>query len=85
MARSGSSALGPPGGVVTKGGLIFIGGGDRAFHAVDTRNGEDLWTAPTRETTGTPMTYLTKAGRQFVVVATGRGEDAALDAFALGR
>ena len=78
-------ALGPPGGVVTKGGLIFIGGGDRAFHAVDTRNGEDLWTAPTRETTGTPMTYLTKAGRQFVVVATGRGEDAALDAFALGR
>jgi len=52
---------------------------------VDTRNGEDLWTAPTRETTGTPMTYVTKAGRQFVVVATGRGEDAALDAFALGR
>jgi quinoprotein glucose dehydrogenase len=69
--------------VVTKGGIVFIGGGDRAFHAIDTRNGQDLWTSPTRETTGTPMTYVTKSGRQFVVVATGRGDDAALVAFAL--
>ena len=35
-------------------------------------------------TNGTPMTYRTKSGRQFVVVATGQGEDAALVAFALG-
>ena len=39
--------------------------------------------APTRETTGTPMTYATADGRQFVVVATGRGPEATLVAFAL--
>ena len=65
-------AQGPPGLIVTKGGLIFVGGGDRAFHALDKANGNELWSAPTLETTGTPMTYAT-AGRQFVVVATGTG------------
>jgi quinoprotein glucose dehydrogenase len=76
-------AQGPPGLVVTKGGLIFIGGGDHAFHALDKQTGKDLWSAPTLETTGTPMTYEA-GGRQFVVVATGRGEAATLVAFALG-
>ena len=66
-------AQGPPGAIVTKGGLIFIGGGDLAFHAVDKATGRELWSAPVRETTGTPMTYLSRSGRQFVVVATGRG------------
>ena len=28
-------AQGPPGALVTKGGLIFVGGGDVAFHAID--------------------------------------------------
>src|SRR5262249_12960690 len=28
-------AQGPPGTIVTKGGLLFIGGGDLAFHAID--------------------------------------------------
>lgn len=51
--------------------------------AIDKATGRDLWSAPTAETTGTPMTYLTSSGRQFVVVATGRGADAALVAFAL--
>jgi glucose dehydrogenase len=32
---------------------------------------------------GTPMTYRSRAGRQFVVVATGGGEDASLVALAL--
>jgi hypothetical protein len=32
---------------------------------------------------GTPLTYRSSGGRQFVVVATGGGEDAALVAFAL--
>ena len=76
-------AQGPGGSLVTKGGLIFVGGGDLAFHAVDTRNGRDLWTAPTLETTATPMTYQARSGRQFVVIATGRGADATLAAFAL--
>jgi quinoprotein glucose dehydrogenase len=77
-------AQGPPGLVVTKGGLIFIGGGDRAFHAVDKSTGKDLWSMETLETTGTPMTYEV-GGRQFVVVATGRGSAATLVAFALPR
>src|SRR5258708_7200220 len=75
---------GPSGAVVTKGGLVFSGGGDFAFHALDKATGRDLWSAPVRETTGTPMTYQSRSGRQFVVVATGRGADAALVAFALG-
>jgi hypothetical protein len=32
-----------------------------------------------------PMTYVTRSGRQFVVVATGAGADAALVGFALRR
>ena len=77
-------AQGPPGLVVTRGGLLFVGGGDKAFHAVDKATGRELWSAPTLETTGTPMTYEV-GGRQFVVVATGRGTDATLVAFALAR
>jgi glucose dehydrogenase len=77
-------AQGPSGAIVTKGGLIFAGGGDFAFHAIDKASGHELWSAPLRETTGTPMTYLARSGRQFVVVATGRGTDAALVAFAIG-
>jgi quinoprotein glucose dehydrogenase len=76
---------GAPGLVATKGGLLFVGGGDSALHALDMANGAELWRAPLpRRTNATPMTYRTKAGRQFVVVATGGGEDAALVAFALG-
>jgi glucose dehydrogenase len=76
-------AQGPAGAIVTKGGVVFIGGGDMAFHAVDKTDGADLWSVPTRETTGTPMTYMTRSGRQYVVIATGRGGDSALVAFAL--
>jgi quinoprotein glucose dehydrogenase len=76
---------GAPGALVTKAGLIFVGGGDMALHAVDTTTGKDVWSAPLpRRTTGTPMTYRSKSGRQFVVIATGAGEDTALVAFAVG-
>jgi len=76
-------AQGPPGVLVTKGGLVFIGGGDLAFHAIDKTNGHDLWSHPLHETTGTPMTYQARNGRQFVLVATGRGTEQTLVAFAL--
>ncbi|MBP7776169.1 MAG: pyrroloquinoline quinone-dependent dehydrogenase [Acidobacteria bacterium] len=76
-------AQGPAGLLVTKGGLIFVGGGDRAFHALDKASGRELWSTPTLETTGTPMTFATPSGRQFVVVATGRGPEATLAAFSL--
>jgi quinoprotein glucose dehydrogenase len=77
---------GAPGVLATAGGLVFAGGGDQAFHAVDAATGNEAWQFPlTRRANGTPMTYRSRAGRQFVVVATGGGEDAALVAFAVGK
>lgn len=75
---------GAPGVLATGAGLIFAGGGDLALHAVDAANGAELWQKPlARRVNATPMTYRSATGRQFVVVATGGGEDAALVAFAL--
>ncbi|HEX3702798.1 MAG TPA: pyrroloquinoline quinone-dependent dehydrogenase [Vicinamibacterales bacterium] len=75
---------GAPGVLATKGGLVFAGGGDLAFHAVDSSSGAELWHAALpRRANATPMTYRSRSGRQFVVIATGGGEDAALVAFAL--
>lgn len=34
---------------------------------------------------GTPMTYRTSSGRQFIVIASGSGDNAALVAFALDK
>jgi quinoprotein glucose dehydrogenase len=78
-------APGAPGAIVTAGGLVFVGGGDAALHAVDTNTGRELWKAPlARRTSATPMTYRAKNGRQYVVIATGARGDAELVAFALG-
>jgi quinoprotein glucose dehydrogenase len=75
---------GAPGVVATASGLVFAGGGDAAFHAVDLSTGAELWQTPlARRGNGTPMTYRSAGGRQFIVIATGGGEDAALVAFAL--
>jgi quinoprotein glucose dehydrogenase len=75
---------GAPGAIVTRGGVIFVGGGDTALHAVDTANGADLWSFPLgRRTTATPMTYRARSGRQFVAIANGTGRDATLTVFAL--
>jgi len=77
-------SAGAPGAIVTASGLIFVGGGDSALHAVDTVDGHELWTFPLgRRTTGTPMTYRAAGGKQFVVIASGSGRDATLTAFAL--
>ena len=76
-------ATGPMGAIVTKGGLIFVGGGDTSFYAFDESNGRELWSIPVgRRTTSTPMTYQV-AGKQFVVIASGNGRDATLTAFAM--
>ncbi len=75
---------GAPGVLTTAGGLVIGGGGDLALHAMNAANGAEVWHASLpRRVNGTPMTYRSKAGRQFVVVATGGGEDASLVAFAL--
>ncbi|MBL8960343.1 MAG: pyrroloquinoline quinone-dependent dehydrogenase [Gemmatimonadetes bacterium] len=77
---------GAPGGVVTRGGLIFISGGGNVLYAIDTRNGAVLWEHDLgRQAYANPMTYRTKAGRQFVLVATGAGAETRLRAFALDR
>jgi quinoprotein glucose dehydrogenase len=75
-------ASGAPGAIVTAGGLVFVGGGDAALNAVDALTGDLVWRAPLEQrTTATPMTYRS-GGRQYVVIATGSGENADLVAFA---
>jgi quinoprotein glucose dehydrogenase len=76
-------APGVQGAIVTKGGLIFVGGGDSAFHALDKSKGEELWQYPLDvRTAGTPMTYSFN-GRQFVLITVGSNAAARLLAFAL--
>jgi glucose dehydrogenase len=76
---------GAPGMIATAGGLVFGGGGDLALHAIDAATGAEVWRAPLRRrVNATPMTYRSASGRQFIVVATGGGDDAALVAFAIG-
>jgi glucose dehydrogenase len=73
------------GSMVTKGGLVFTGGGDSYFYAFDAKSGREVWrTKIPYANTANPMTYRTRSGRQFIVVATGSGADNALVAFAVG-
>ena len=70
--------------MATRGGLVFIGGGDPYLYAFDRATGEELWRGQTPfRTSGNPMTYTTRSGRQLVVIANGAGPDASLVAFAL--
>jgi len=71
LANSGSISLGGP--IATAGGLIFTAGTlEPAIYAYDARTGAVLWTGtlPT-SARSTPMTYLGRDGRQYVVVAAG--------------
>ena len=75
---------GSPGPMVTGGDLLLIGGGDPYLYAFDKATGKEVWRGKTPyRTSGNPMTYRTRSGRQFIVIATGAGPDAALVAFAL--
>jgi quinoprotein glucose dehydrogenase len=77
---------GAPGAIVTAGGLVFVGGSDTALNAVDAATGETLWRGSlAQRSTATPMTYRTSGAdaRQYVVIATGQGENAEMVAFAL--
>lgn len=70
--------------LVTRGGLVFISGGGYALYAIDATNGETVWEVDLEGAgNGNPMTYETRSGRQFVVIATGEDSDARLLAFAL--
>ena len=73
------------GAMVTKSGLVFIGGGDGYLYAFDRKSGKEIWRGKVPyENAAVPMTYRTRSGRQFLVVATGTGADNALVAFTLG-
>ncbi|MEO8680760.1 MAG: PQQ-binding-like beta-propeller repeat protein, partial [Vicinamibacterales bacterium] len=77
---------GAPGNIVTKGGLVFVGGNDMGISAFDKNTGKEVWRhVLPRRSSGTPMTYLAADGRQMIVIATGQGEDTALVAFALAK
>ena len=76
---------GSPGPIVTRSGLVFVTGGGQVLYAIDARDGRTLWQHDfDRVAYSVPMTYATREGTQFVVVATGAGANAELVAFALG-
>jgi quinoprotein glucose dehydrogenase len=75
-------SAGAPGAIVTKGGLVFSTGGDSKLFAIDKTNGTLLWEGNLGErSNATPMTYQTRSGKQFVVIASGAGARATLYAF----
>jgi len=75
---------GAAGGMATRAGLVFIAGGGNTLYAIDARDGSTRWSAPLgAKGYSNPMTYRSGDGRQFVVIATGEGPGAMLQAFAL--
>ena len=77
---------GNAGPMVTKGGLVFVGGGAPYLYAFDKATGAEVWRGATPfKTYANPMTYRARSARQFIVIATGAGADAALVAFAQSR
>jgi quinoprotein glucose dehydrogenase len=75
MAR-GIPATGTPnigGTIATAGGVVFIGGTiDRRFRAFDAQTGVQLWeTTLEASAHATPMTFMGRDRRQYVVIAAG--------------
>lgn len=73
---AGSAAWGSPnlgGAMTTAGGIVFAGGAvDHRLHAYDVETGKELWSAELPAGVhASPMTYTSKAGRQYLVVAAG--------------
>jgi quinoprotein glucose dehydrogenase len=61
------------GNITTASGLVFMGAtSDQAFRAFDGRTGKTLWeTTLPAAGNATPLTYLGRDGRQYVVIAAG--------------
>jgi quinoprotein glucose dehydrogenase len=76
---------GAVGGTTTRGGLIFVTGGGGVLYALDSRSGAILWQHTLRTGRGyaNPITYRTANGTQYIVLATGAGDDCELVAFSL--
>ena len=76
--------VGPPGPLVTAGGLVFLTGGSDVLYAFDKATGAVLWEGPLpARGYANPMTMRTREGRQLVIIATGGGEGSALIAYGL--
>jgi glucose dehydrogenase len=71
--KTGTPNMG--GTITTAEGLVFVGGTiDKRFRAFDARTGEQLWeTVLEASAHATPMTFLGRDGRQYVVIAAGGG------------
>jgi quinoprotein glucose dehydrogenase len=76
---------GAVGGTVTKGGLLFATGGGSVLYALDTRTGAVVWQfeLPAGRGYANPVTYRAANGVQYVVIASGGGDNAELIAFSL--
>jgi glucose dehydrogenase len=61
------------GSIATAGGVLFIGAtNDSYFRAFDSRTGKELWSMKLEAiANASPMTYLGRDGRQYVVIAAG--------------
>ena len=59
--------------------MVFIGGAtDNRFRALDAKTGKEIWTVKMKASAeSVPSTYQGKDGKQYVVVATTGGGDAA--------
>ena len=87
-APIGSPNLGGP--IITASGIVFIAAAlDAKLRAIDAATGKELWSgALPAGGKATPMTFQSRSGRQFVVIAAGGDNDVwgvgdALVAFAL--
>lgn len=71
--ETGARNLG--GNIQTAGGLVFIGAtNDRQFRAFDSRTGQQLWSTELEASAhSTPITYLGRDGKQYVVVVGAGG------------
>ena len=71
IAPTGTPNLGGP--IATASGLVFIGATkDRRFRAFDAKTGNELWYAELEaQAAATPMTFMGRNGKQYVVVAAG--------------
>lgn len=69
--KTGTPNIG--GTIVTAGGVIFVGATiDKRFRAFDVQNGAQVWeTTLEASAHATPMTFMGRNGRQYVVVAAG--------------
>jgi quinoprotein glucose dehydrogenase len=73
IQKTGRPSIGGP--IITAGGLVFIGAtDDQRFRAFDAKTGAELWSVRLPSSAhATPMTYLGKDGRQYVVITASGG------------